>query len=327
MTTALLLLLSATLVAAGVTLVWRDVRRKSRDAFLVRPDVQALADADVEVTAAHRAAEPTPVRTIAKAAVGAEHAPEVGLQWAALQPAIAGAVKQVNAVLAGAGLAIGPPSEPSRSLSQGYGVYRRILVGGESLAWLRIELAPDGRLQAGVKAHKEGLAAINASSSIAVQHLDVARASDLLSECLKPIASHAIDAVHSSGSVDRWAAEAAWKAIDPIVAAALQAANGALAQAGARFLPLGSPTWVEGVRRHRLAVTVEVLNAAVARLHIERIGDEVEISVGVPDAHLADLGRRQRVSVQGLTTHALAELIAACTWPAIAHFREIQPSA
>lgn len=322
MTTALLLLLSATLVAAGVTLVWRDVRRKSRDPFLVRGDVQALADADVEVTVAHPAAEAAPARTIASAAAGAEHGPEAGEQWAALQPIIAGAVKQVNAVLAGAGVAIGAPSEPSRSLSQGYGAYRRILVGGESLAWLRIELASDGRLHAGVKAHKEGLATINARSSIAAQHLDVARVSDLLSECLKPSASHAIDAVHSSGSVDRWAAEAAWKAIDPIVAAALQAANGALAQAGARFLPLGAPAWIEEARRHRLVVTVEVLHAAVARLHIERIGDEVEVSVGVPDAHLADLGRRQRIAVQGLTTHALAELIAACAWPAIAHFRE-----
>jgi hypothetical protein len=26
----------------------------------------------------------------------------------------------------------------------------------------------------------------------------------------------------------------------------------------------------------------------------------------------------------GLTTHALAELIAGSTWPAIAHFREVQ---
>src|SRR5262245_31036925 len=100
MTTALLLLLSATLIAAGVTLVWRDVRRKSRDPFLVRSDVQALADAEVEVTVAHRAAETTPARTIANAAARAEHAPEAGEQWAALQPAIAGAVAQVNAVLA-----------------------------------------------------------------------------------------------------------------------------------------------------------------------------------------------------------------------------------
>ncbi len=59
---------------------------------------------------------------------------------------------------------------------------------------------------------------------------------------------------------------------------------------------------------------------------VERIGDEIEIAVGVPDARLADLGRRQRLAVKGLTTHALAELIASSAWPAIAHFREVQPS-
>jgi hypothetical protein len=47
----------------------------------------------------------------------------------------------------------------------------------------------------------------------------------------------------------------------------------------------------------------------------------------VPDARLADLARRQRIPVKVLTTHALAELIASCAWPAIAHFREAQPSA
>jgi hypothetical protein len=132
--------------------------------------------------------------------------------------------------------------------------------------------------------------------------------------------------VRAANGVDteQWASEAAWKAINPVIAAALQAANGALAQAGARFIPLGAPTWLADLRRHRLGIAVEVSNMEVARMHIERIAEEIEVAVGVPDARLSDLARRQRIPVKGLTTHALAELIAACTWPAIAHFREAQ---
>ena len=75
-------------------------------------------------------------------------------------------------------------------------------------------------------------------------------------------------------------------------------------------------------RRHRLTIAIEVFNAEVARMLIERAGEEMEIAVGLPDASLAHLGRRQRIPVSGLTTHGLAELIASCTWPTVAHFRE-----
>jgi hypothetical protein len=231
----------------------------------------------------------------------------------------------VNAVLAGAGVSLGAPGEPSWSMNRGYGAYRRVLVGGESLAWLRLELDAGGRLQAGVKAHKEDLAAINANSSVAAHGLSTARASDLLSECLKPAASFAVRAA-SGGNTERWASEAAWKAIDPLVASALLAANGALAQAGAHFAMVSLPTWVPDVRRHRMTVAVEVFDQEVARMMVERVGEEIEIAVGVPDARLADLGRRERLAIKGMTTHALAELIASSAWPAIAHFRETQPS-
>jgi hypothetical protein len=208
-------------------------------------------------------------------------------------------------------------------MDRGYGVYRRILISGESLAWLRIELDAGGQLQAGVKAHKEEHSGINAGSSAPASTIDVAGASDLLSECLKPAASFAMRAANGV-STERWASETAWKEVGAVVVAALHAANGALAQADARFVPLGAPDWVEEVRRHRLTVGVEVFATEVARMLIERISDEIEVAVGVPDVRLAGLGRRQRVPVRGLTTHALAELIAGSTWPAIAHFREVQ---
>jgi hypothetical protein len=176
---------------------------------------------------------------------------------------------------------------------------------------------------AGVKAHKDDFAAVNASSAVPAHGLDVARASDLLSECLKPAASLAVRAANGIDT-EQWASETAWKAIDPVVTAALQAANGALAQAGARFIPLSAPTWLPDLRRHGLGIAVEVSNTEIARMRIERIAEEIEVAVAMPEPRLADLGRRQRTPVRGLTTHALAELIAACSWPAIAHFREVQ---
>jgi hypothetical protein len=325
MTTTLLLLLSAALIVAGIALIWRDVRRGHRNAFLVRGDRPALAgsDPEFEVTVAHR--DPASAAVALLADEVPPSAPvstrEAARQWAAIEPVLAAAVEQVNAVLAGAGVAVGASGEPSRSMNGGYGAYRRIAVGGDSVAWLRLELVADGQLQATVRAHKDDLAAINAGSRVAARGLDVTRASDLLSECLKPAASLAMRAA-GGGSTDQWASEAGWRTLAPIVAAALQAGNGALAQTGARFVPIGAPVWVPETRRHRMTVGVEVFNNEVARMLIERAGEEIEVAVGLPDARLAGLGRRQRSAVQGLTTHALAELIVGCAWPAIAHFRE-----
>jgi hypothetical protein len=325
MTNALLLVLSAGLIAAGIALILRDVQRKGREAFLVRAD-RGRAGPDAEVTVAHLVSDPAPARGAAVPVAASDRAPEAALQWAALEPVIAAAVDQVNAVLLGAGVAIGAPGEATRSMmNRGFGSYRRILIGGESIAWLRLELGADGRLQASVKAHKDDLAVVNASSFAIAHGLDVVHASDLLSECLKPAASFAMRAANGA-STEQWASETAWKEIDATVVAALRAANGALAQAGARLVPLTLPIWAEDVRRHRMTVTVEVMGADVARMHIERTGEEIEVAVGLPDARLAELGRRERTRLRGLTTHALAELIAGCAWPAIAHFRDAQHS-
>jgi hypothetical protein len=329
MTTTLLLMLSAAMVAVGVTLIWLDVHRGSRNAFLARGDRHSAsgADPELEVTVAHRAADTAPSRPLAAALARAEvlagggRALDPEAQWVALQPVIAAAVERVNAVLAVAGVEVGAAGEASRSMSRGYGVYRRILIGGESVAWLRLELDAGGQLQATVKSHKDEFAAVNAGASVPAAGLDLARASDLLSESLKPAASFIVRGA-SAGDSEEWASQAAWKTIDPVVAAALQATNGALAQAGARFIPLSAPSWVPETGRHRLTVAVEVLNAEVARMLIERVGEEIEIAVGLPDARLSHLGRRHRLPVSGLTTHALAELIASSTWPTVAHFRE-----
>ena len=332
MTTTILLILSGVLIGTGIGLIWRDVHKRRRDAFVLPRDSQGGQEPqpDLEISVSRGAVAPPtldsklPPEPEGASRRSAPRSSALPKQWTALQSVIGDAVEQVNAVLAAAGVAVGSSGEPSWSLDQGYGAYRRILVAGESLAWLRLELDADGELQASVKAHKDDLAQLNSGASAPAKRLTTARASDLLSECLKPAAAYAVQAVggEGGGSNAQQASEAAWKTVDAVVVASLKAANGALAQAGARLMPLTLPTWDPGLGHHRMAVAVEVFGNDVARMYIDKLAEEMEVAVGLPEANLADLGRRRRIPVKGMTTHALAELIASCAWPAIARSRE-----
>jgi hypothetical protein len=342
MSTTFLLLLSGVLIGAGVTLIWRDVHKRQRDAFVLSRDATAApaADPDVEITVSRRAASQSLASALAPAA-GAPTAKSLGAlsqavcesvlpeaprpsptmqQWDALQPAISAAVEQVNAVLAVAGVSLGPSGEPSLSINKAYGSHRRILVQGDSVAWLRLQCTVENTLHAAVKAHKDAFVAINTESSAPASNMTAAQVSDLLSECLKPAAAYTM---HTTGpESEQLVSERAWNAVDAVVIGSLKAGNGALAQAGARLVPLSTPAWDPELRHHRMTVAVEVFGEDVARMYIDRLSHEMEVAVGVPEAHLASLGRRQRIAVQGMTTHALAELIASCAWPAIARHRE-----
>ena len=354
MTTMLLLLLSGALIGTGVSLIWRDVHNKRRDAFVLsrdpKTDPEAVPDVEKPVSPAASAPiskpapteAPAPRRTLSSQLLGivrgggvpaADEAPSneplprpdaarpsaTAQQWAALQPVVSTAVEQVNAVLAGAGVAIGTPGEPSWGDNKAYGSDRRIQVGGQSLAWLRLECTAGGRLFATVKAHEDNLAEINSDASAPAPGLSIGRVSDLLSECLKPAAAYA---VRTKGDVEQMASETAWKEIEAVVIAALKAGNGALSQAGVRLLPLAPPAWHAELRHHRMPVAVQVFGNDIARMHIDRLDQDIEVAVGLPDAHLASLGRRERIPVADMTMHTLAELIAGCAWPAIARYQE-----
>lgn len=249
-------------------------------------------------------------------------------QWAAISPLLATAVERVNAVLAPLHLAVGAMGEPAWSYkNKGFGGYRRLLLGDESIAWLRLELSADGQLHASVKAHKDDRSGINLSAHAPAADLDAAKASDLLSHCLKPAATFAAAVAPPSQGDERDASADAWNNIDATVISALKATNGALAQAGARLAPLGPVAWDPDARRHRLALAVEVNGEDVARMLIEQQVHEIEVSVGVREASLIELGRRRRMPLAGITIHTLAELIAGCAWPTIARYREARRSA
>jgi hypothetical protein len=371
MTTALYLILSGILIGAGISIIWRDVRKKSRGSFISERDARGFANHEVEVTIARGAdpelarraparaaatlapfitaapgsdalaraaprdsaqvladAAPAPAAQIAESGVGpARQSTRLALerQWSALQPAIAAAIARTNTLVAPVRLFIGPPGEPAWSYkNRGYGAPRRLLMEGESVAWLRLELLAEGRLRANVKAHRDDAADLNASAEMAAVGLDGERVGTLLLECLEPATSFA---AHHGEISEEEASKRAWEGVNGVIAAALSATNGALAQAGARLIELAPAAWENDLRRHRMALSVVVYGDDVARMHIEQLPHELEVAVGVREPQLAALGRRRRIPVDGMTIHALAELIASCAWPAIARFKETRRQA
>ncbi|KAB2919455.1 MAG: hypothetical protein F9K29_05175 [Hyphomicrobiaceae bacterium] len=348
MTTTLMLIASGILIGAGITVFWRDIQRSRRKAFVVPRDAAAATDAEVEITIARgddgtarkAARAKAPVLSASAPAPLAEAEPDrtaeeearrarerqrqaaIEERWVDLQPTLAAGVANVNAVLNPGQLAVGSPGDAAWSYkNEGFGHYRRLLVGDVSVAWLRVELCDDDRLHARVKAHKDNLQNINAAADAPAGGLSPVGVADLLSVCLKPAAAIA---AHGALMPDAQyaASERAWNEVDGIAAAALKATNGAFVQAGAWIVPRGPPMWEEDVRRHRLTLAVMVYEADVARMHIERIGSEMEVAVGVRDAGLIDLGRRRRIAIAGMSVHSLAELIASCAWPVIGRYRD-----
>lgn len=345
MMTTLVLILSGILIGAGVGIIWRDARRNARGAFISNRDARKDKPPEAEITISHRTPgkrEPEPGQSAeghssafsellqasaAASAAGdldepAPRRPALEKSWAALQPAVEAGVKSVNLVLRGIDVSVGEPGERGWSYkNKGFGSFRRISIGSESVAWLRLEVSADGLLHATVKAHRDRWGHLGAASSKPVEGFDAVRASDLLSECLQPSATFAAQAMQKSGAGTP-NGEAARDTPDDVLAAALRAANGALAQARASIVPLGPGGWDDQAQCHRTPFSIQVNGNEVARMHIDRHAHELEVAVGVRDSHLANLGRRRRLPVAGLTIHTLAEVIASCVWPAVARFRE-----
>ena len=213
MKTALILIISGILIGAGVSIIWRDVQKRRRGTFVSQREARFDADPEIEITISHAAAEP------AARALQPTDYPPPPRQWAGLgrtpgvrtaprcrsptAPPRAAMVRPATRRSApvsttptprslSAHLFINTSGDPSWSYkNKGYGAYRRLLLGGESLGWLRLELSADGQLRANVKAHKDDRADINAAAEVPAEGLTAARASDLFSQCLKPAVTYA----------------------------------------------------------------------------------------------------------------------------------------
>jgi hypothetical protein len=250
--------------------------------------------------------------------------PEIERNWSALQACINEGIGRISRVLTPIGLVIAAAGDPVWRLgNKGFGVYRRLLVSGESIGWLRIELGADSQLHVAVRAHREHQALLNSSVKASARGMTSVRASDLLAECLKPAAMYAAW-MGPKQAAERRLSEEAWAATEPIIQAALQMASAAVKGAGARLVPVGLAAWDSELHCHRLAVSVDADGAIVARLLLARSASELEIAVDVPDKSITDLGRRSRIEVAGLTASVLAQLIASSVSPAIAHSRQTQ---
>ena len=350
MTTMLLLLLSGVLIGTGVSLIWRDVHNKRRDAFVLSRDPEGRTGvgarcrdhglASCGVRSALRPLRPrcrhrgaTLSSQLLKIARGSVRRCRCGPQRRTAAAPRRGTPIGNRAAVGGAAARDqhgGGAGEcrPYRR-RRGHRHAGRAVVEREQ--GLRLGSAHPGRRTkpglaapgvhggrqalATVKAHEDGLAEINSDASAPAAGLSIGRVSDLLSECLKPAAAYA---VRTKGDVEQMASETAWKEIEAVVIAALKAGNGALSQAGVRLLPLAPPAWDADLRHHRMPVAVQVFGNDIARMHIDRLDQEIEVAVGLPDAHLARSRPPRAHSVEGMTMHTLAELIASCAWPAIA---------
>ena len=339
MNTAFLLLLSAALIGAGIGILWRDVHFAGRRAFAPNSDLDGKTNSNDEGGTSKASAgskdsagrihglgrkpanEPAGAKVKTTDPPGQDTVPPqaTAQQWAALQPIIHSAVEQVNSVLAQADLTIGAADAPTLGMGKAYGASRLIEARGKAFAQLRLECTPAGRLKASLTAQDDRLAEeVNGDASTLASDASIGVVSDLLSECLKPATAYALRRTRKAGR----ATEGEWKTIEATVLAAMQVANGAILEAGARLVPISAPAWEPNQGFHRMPLSVQMFGRDIARMHIDLHGDEMEIAVGLPDVRLARLGRRQSLAIEGMTTHALAEAIAACAWPSIAHDRE-----
>ena len=94
MTTALILIASGILIGAGIGVIWRDVRRSRRRAFILQREAQATTEPEVEITIARgEFAAPLPQATAEKAlkhSAANGHAKESGAKVTEDAAALAG---------------------------------------------------------------------------------------------------------------------------------------------------------------------------------------------------------------------------------------------
>jgi hypothetical protein len=343
MVSALLLILSAILIGTGVSLIVRDMRARrggsgfEREGPTAGTTVAASSARSPPAPPPHdlagqAAALPALSTSLLRAITGEPRAgagdldvlgdgrPSLAEEWRTVQPMLNSAVERVNVLLTPQRIALGQASAADWSYKRhGFGAYHRVLLGGDSVAWLRLELTNTARLHAALKAHSDDRASINRSAECALVDLDPMRAADLLLDCLRSVVgSPALAAEQRRREVPQ---SARLQRATDILGSALRATNGAFAQAGARIVPL-APEAPEEAHPRRMTLRVEVDGSDVARMHIERLQDAMEVAVGARDARLVALERRHRLPLEGMTIHALAELIAGCAWPAIAYFRD-----
>jgi hypothetical protein len=237
-------------------------------------------------------------------------------RWLTVEPVIEGALAQLNDVLRPVAMEIGPQGETGWSFkNRGFGAYRRVMVTGKSVAWLRCELGGSGQIVLKVRAHAPEQAMLNAGSTIAAEDATPINALEALSKTVRPTAEFAAWLMPKRRA-DAEAGLDAWAEIQPLTADAFTLASTALRQAGAELLERAPPAWDADTGRQRWLLAVHVGGRERGTLTLDLIKRALEVSADVPGRN--ELARRQRVDLEGLTPHSLAEAMASCVWPAVA---------
>jgi hypothetical protein len=117
--------------------------------------------------------------------------PAVETHWERLKPEFDMAVAAVNESMAPLAVSIAKPGETTWSLhNRGFGDYRRVRVGGESVAWLRLELAANMSISAHLRSHEARHDMLNRVSTLS-RPLTASRIAPMLAECLAALAAAA----------------------------------------------------------------------------------------------------------------------------------------
>lgn len=244
--------------------------------------------------------------------------PSVEKRWPSLGVEIDTATNELNMLLSAVDMQLGPAGETGWSFkNRGYGTFRRIIIGGRSIAWLRCELTHGGQVTFKTRAHAVEQALLNTGASIPIDSAKPRTILDGLSKVLRPAAEYAAW-IKPKQNAEAQAGADAWNEVAAVATQALGIASSALREAGAELSEKAPPAWDAAVGRQRWPLAVRVGGNLIGRVDVDLVRRSLEVAVDNPDR--GDLARRRRVDTLGLTPHALAEAIAACAWPTVAEF-------
>lgn len=244
--------------------------------------------------------------------------PSVESRWLTLEPDIDQVVARLNALLAPVGLQIGPAGEAGWSFkNRGFGSYRRVVIAGRSVAWLRGELNQTTPITFKVRAHNVEHALLNASGSVALDALSPLGLLEAMSKAMRPAAEYAAWQ-KPKAAADADAGSDAWSEVASVSMQALSLAGSALRDTGADLSETAPPGWDAATGRQRWPLGIRVGGNLVGIMYIDLVRRALEVAVTVTDRARGELGRRQRVDIDGMDAHKLAEAMATCAWPVVA---------
>ena len=242
--------------------------------------------------------------------------PSVEKRWPSLGAEIDAAAGELNTLLAAVDMQLGAAGEAGWSFkNRGYGAFRRVILGGRSVAWLRCELTHAGQLTFRTRAHSVEQALLNAGAAVPADGVKVRTILDGLSKALRPSAEYAAW-IKPKQNAEARAGSDAWSEVAAVATQALGIASMALREAGAELSEHAPASWDVTAGRQRWPLAVRVGGNLIGRVDVDLVRRALDVSVDNPDR--GDLARRRRVDTLGLTPHALAEAIAACAWPTVA---------